>query len=118
MKNKNTYKQPFFLLLLILLGMSVLVFQTGHEYVQSTISANVGIEGSSNAENNDAQEIAVATQDVFLSVSTINVDQSYHQIKEIVFGDNKKQKHTHVISKYVSSFFKTLFQQVISPNAP
>jgi len=118
MKNKNTYKQPIFLLLLILLGMSVLVFQTGHDYVQSTISANAEVEGSSNSENNDTQEIAVATQDVFLSVSTIHVNQSYHQIKEIVFGDNKKQKHTHVVSKYVSSFFKTLFQQVISPNAP
>ena len=119
MKKQNAQKHPAILLLLILLGMSVLVYQTAHSYVQSTIVTNVKVvENSSKTESQESQKVAVATQDVFLSASTIHVDQVYHQIKEIVFGDDKKEKHTHTVAKYVSSFFKTLFERVISPNAP
>ncbi len=98
--------------------MSVLVYQTAHSYVQSTIVTNHMGSDSSKTDNQDTEEVTIASQDVFLSVSNIQVDQTFHQIKEIVFGDSKKEKHTHIVTKYVSSFFKTLFQQVISPNAP
>jgi len=98
--------------------MSVLVYQTAHSYVQNTIVTNVKVDDPSKSESQNPQEVTVAAQDVFLSVSNIQLDQAYHQIKEIVFGDDKKEKHTHIVTKYVSSFFKTLFQQVISPNAP
>jgi len=118
MKKQNAHKHPAVLLLLIMLGMSVLVYQTAHSYVQTTIVANNKVDDSSKTESQDSQEIAIASQDVFLSVSTIHIDQAFHQIKEIVFGDSKKEKHTHTVTKYVSSFFKTLFEQVISPNAP
>ncbi len=76
------------------------------------------VDDSTSSENQESQEVVSATQDVFLSVTSIQVDQELHQIKEIVFGDDKKEKNTHIITKYVSSFFKTLFEQVISPNAP
>jgi len=99
--------------------MSVLVYQTAHTFLQSNVEVHAGVSADSDLpESQESQEIVAATQDVFLSVSTIHVDQELHQIKEIVFGDDKKEKHTHIITKYVSSFFKTLFQQVISPNAP
>lgn len=99
--------------------MSVLVYQTAHTYVQNNLAAYEQVIGDSgNTENQESQEVVSTTQNVFLSVSTIHVDQELHQIKEIVFGDDKKEKHTHIITKYVSSFFKTLFEQVISPNAP
>ncbi|MCF6353273.1 MAG: hypothetical protein L3J06_09710 [Cyclobacteriaceae bacterium] len=120
MSKQNTYKHPSVLLLLVLLGMSVLVYQTSHDYMQSSLVVSAkAISDAPNAKSEDHQsKVTVASQDVFLSVSTIQVDQVYHQIKEIVFGDDKKEKHTHVVTKYVSSFLKTLFRQVISPNAP
>ena len=99
--------------------MSVLVYQTAHTFLQSNVEVHASIAGDSDtSENQESQEIVSATQDVFLSVSPIHLDQELHQIKEIVFGDDTKEKRTHIITKYVSSFFKTLFQQVISPNAP
>lgn len=99
--------------------MSVLVYQTAHTYVQNNLTSYEEVIGDSgNSENQESQEVISTTQNVFLSVSTIHVDQELHQIKEIVFGDDKKEKHTHIVTKYVSSFFKTLFEQVISPNAP
>ncbi len=105
--------------MLVLIGMSVLVYQTGHTFVKSSVEAHAKvIDEPNSSKTHDSQEITVATQDVFLSVSTIQVDQTYHQIKEIIFGNDKKEKQIHIITKYVSSFFKTLFQQVISPNAP
>lgn len=119
MLKKITYKQSSVLLLLMLLSMSVLVYQTAHDYVQSNLVVQAkALADSSNSDNNDAPEIAIATQGVFLSVSTIQLDQELHQIKEILFGDDKKEENTPVFTKYVSSFFKTLFEQVISPNAP
>ena len=99
--------------------MSVLVYQTAHSYLDSALKVQTKVVAESgNPESQESQEVVTATQNVFLSVSTIHLDQELHQIKEIVFGDDKKEKNTHVLSKYVSSFFKTLFQQVISPNAP
>jgi hypothetical protein len=119
MEKKSTYNHPSTILLLILLGMSVLVFQTSHSYMQSSIKVESKVlDDSGNSENQESQEVISGTQNVFLSVSTIHIDQELHQIKEIIFGDDNKEKHTHIITKYVSSFFKTLFEQVISPNAP
>ncbi|VAW27510.1 hypothetical protein MNBD_BACTEROID06-1662 [hydrothermal vent metagenome] len=119
MSKQNTYKHPSVLLLLVLLGMSVLVYQTAHDYMQSSIAVSAKvINDASNANSEDQSKVAVVSQDVFLSVSTIQVDQVYHQIKEIIFGDDKKEKETHVVAKYVSSFFKTLFERVVPPNAP
>ncbi len=119
MSRKNTHKHPAAILMLVLIGMSVLVYQTAHSYVQSNLMVQAKVlDDADNPESQDSQKVIGATQDVFLSVSTIQLDQELHQIKEIVFGDDKKEKHTHIVTKYVSSFFKTLFQQVISPNAP
>lgn len=119
MFNKNTHKHPTVILLLILLGMSVLVYQTAHTYVQSSLKVESTTNNdTTNSGDQESSDFVSASQDVFLSVSTIQLDQELHQIKEIVFGDDKKEKHTHIVTKYVSSFFKTLFQQVISPNAP
>lgn len=119
MSKKSTYKQSTTILMLVLIGMSVLVYQTAHTYVQSSINVQSKVmDDSGNSESHESQKVIAATQDVFLSVSNIQLDQGLHQIKEIVFGDDKKEKHTHIVTKYVSSFFKTLFQQVISPNAP
>ena len=119
MSKKSTYKHPSTILMLALIGMSVLVYQTAHTFLQSSVEVHASITNDADSpESQESQEIVSATQDVFLSVSTIHVDQELHQIKEIVFGDDKKEKHTHIVTKYVSSFFKTLFQQVISPNAP
>ncbi|MCF6360917.1 MAG: hypothetical protein L3J29_09180 [Cyclobacteriaceae bacterium] len=118
MEKQKTRSHPVILLLVILLGMSVLVYQTAHSFVQDALVASGQVDDSTKSDSQNSQEVIIASQDVFLSVSTIQVDQVYHQIKEIVFGDDKKEKDTHIITKYVSSFFKTLFQQVISPNAP
>lgn len=119
MTNKKTHNHPIALVLLILVGMSILVSQTAHSYIQSSIKVEATIsDDATNSESQEPVETVTASQDVFLSVSTIHIDQELHQIKEIVFGDDKKEKHTHIVTKYVSSFFKTLFQQVISPNAP
>lgn len=99
--------------------MSVLVYQTAHSYVQSSLMVHTKVvEDSNTNEGQESQKVINVTQDVFLSVSTIQIDQELHQIKEIIFGDDKKEKHIHIVTKYVSSFFKTLFQQIISPNAP
>lgn len=119
MSKKSTYKHPTAILMLILIGMSVLVYQTAHSYMQSTLKVQYEVsDEAGSSDNQESQEVLASSQDVFLSVSTIQLDQELHQIKEIVFGDDKKEKHTHIITKYVSTFFKTLFQQVISPNAP
>ena len=119
MSKKSTYKHPSTILMLVLIGMSVLVYQTAHTFLQSNVEVHAEISADSDsAESQESQEIVAVSQDVFLSVSTIHLDQELHQIKEIVFGDDKKEKNTPIVTKYVASFFKTLFQQVISPNAP
>jgi len=116
MSKKRTHLNPVAFLMLILIGMSVLVYQTGQTYVQTATVAQA--TDNSDAENPATHHVFSASQDVILSVSNIHLDQEFHQIKEIIFGDEKDVYKTPVVAKRISSFFKTLFQQVISPNAP
>ena len=96
--------------------MSVLVFQTGQNYVR--VSADVSSQTTDTTEGETPQLVFTASQDVILSVSSIHLDQEFHQIKEIIFGNDEEIYTTPLVVKHISSFFKTLFQQVISPNAP
>ena len=118
MDKKSIQKHPVAILMLILIGMSVLVYQTGQTYVQVASVAHTQTTDGADEETPATQYVFNISQDVILSVSNIHLDQELHQIKEIIFGDEKDDYSTPVVAKRISSFFKTLFQQVISPNAP
>lgn len=112
MSKKTTYKHSSTVLMIFLIGMSVLVYQTAHSYVQSSLQVEAKVmDGSDNSESQSPQQTLSASQDVLLTVSSIQIDQGLHQIKEIVFSDDKKEKHVHIITKYVSSFFKHYFNR-------
>lgn len=119
MRRESTYKQSSTLLVVILLGMAVLVYHTTQTYVNAVQLAH--IEKSTNEQNKDTpdshKEVYTAS-DVILSVSSIHLDQEFYQIKEIVFGDEEDSEDVPYLTIHFTSYFRTLFRQVISPNAP
>ena len=118
MRKKSTYKQPTAFLLVILLGMSVLVYQTKQTYVQVVKIEQAKTANDSNEESPDSHEVFIVSQDVILSISSIQLDQEFYQIKEILFGDDESVETEPNVVERSPSYFRTLFRQVISPNAP
>lgn len=120
MRRKSTYKQSSAALLVILLGMSVLVYHTAQTYVNVLYVSQVKAkEDSSTKKDKQSSEKQVyASPDVILSVSSIHLDQEFYQIKEIVFGAEEDSEDIPHVTEHYTSYFRTLFRQVISPNAP
>lgn len=52
------------------------------------------------------------------SVVHVELAQGYHQIMEIRFESKDDPVPTNEITKFDSGHYRTLFRQVISPNAP
>lgn len=119
MRRKITYRQSSVFLLVVLLVTAVLVYHTAQTYVKAVQLTQ--IEKSSDkadTDTSDSQKEVYASADVILSVSSIHLDQEFYQIKEIVFGDEEDSEHVPHITERLTSYFRTLFRQVISPNAP
>ena len=119
MQRKKTYRQSTTFLLVILLGMVVLVYHTAQTYVSVKQVAEVNTtDGKANEKTPDSQKQVSASPDVILSVSSIHLDQEFYQIKEIVFGVEEDSEDVPHTTENFTSYFRTLFRQVISPNAP
>lgn len=118
MRTNSKYNHPTALLLIVLLGMTVLVYQTSQSYMHvSQVVKTRNTEQSDQQEKGSEQQISLS-QDVILSVSNIHLDQEFYQIKEILFGGEENEEEVPPTIERFTSYFRTLFRQVISPNAP
>ena len=72
-------------------------------------------------EISDSQEdvpVIKLAQDAVSSVVQVIVVQALHLISEIVFVDREESKSEAPLNLGASAYFKTLFNIIISPNAP
>lgn len=106
----------------ILLGIAVLGYQTGYGVVQKQIvevqQSKKNAPKSHDTSKQHQHEEVIAQQDVFLSVSGIHIFLELYQVKEIVFTEVFQNDKIYLVPEALTPFLKTLFRQVISPNAP
>ena len=78
-------------------------------------------DGGVKTEINDSQEdtpVIKLAQDAVSSVVQVVLAQTLHVISEILFADGEDTTVETPLNIGVSSYFKTLFNIIISPNAP
>jgi flagellar basal body-associated protein FliL len=99
----------------VILG-SVMVLQQ----VSATPAVMFSIESSANdnADEKQEAEIVAVSQAAINSVVGVHLTQALHQIMEIKFEFKNDPEPEDEVTLFEAGHLRTLFRQVISPNAP
>ena len=107
-------------ILTIALGlMAVLVILVGQlNYYQAQAKAIIDIEQQQNEDEDSNEELKVFTNDAVSNAQQFSFDQGLHFIADIIPETIEKQWIKDISVPKATKFFETLFQRIISPNAP
>ncbi len=104
----------------MLLGSAILVNQVSQPMAKLQAQARVE-QGEEDTQATGSHEQVYVVQDnlAINSFSQINLHQELYQIREIILDEVADPQHFYLVTDISgSSLFRTLFRQVISPNAP
>ena len=107
--------QLFLSLIWVILGSAVLVQQ-----VSATPVASNSIESSTtdDSDEDEKEEVVSVSQAAINSVVGVHLTQEMHQIMEIRFESKNDPETEDKVTLFETEHHRTLFRQVISPNAP
>ena len=104
-------------LLWVIISISI-VTQQANFYGHSMPSESHAKSSNKNKPDSEKSVISISN-DAIVTVPNINIDHGLYQIKEIIFEeDNYLGMVLQDEPNLKSSYKRTLFRQVISPNAP
>jgi hypothetical protein len=110
-KSKNT----MILIMGILAAMTIL---SGQVY-QTKFTAPVEIsEDGTSDETDDQPQISIKSVDAVATAASVSLVHQFYFITEILHTEEKHEASTFLELPRLSTFFATLFRQIISPNAP
>ena len=107
------------IIVLMILGTAILLNQVSQPLV--VVQAKASTEQSEDGDSTEpGQETYVLQANVAInSFTPISLHQELYQIREIILDEVNDQQSTLEIENLTESdHFRTLFRQVISPNAP
>lgn len=109
-KSKNT-------MVLIMGILAALTILSGQVY-NTQISPSVEVSQESNSGDADDQQTIVKTVDAVSTAAHVNLTHQFYFITEILHTEENHEESTYFELPKLSTFFTTLFRQIISPNAP
>jgi hypothetical protein len=105
-------------MILIVGILAALTISSGQVYqTQFTSPVEVGQDGNSE-EADDQQHISIQSVDAMATTAHVNLTHQFYFITEILHTEENHEESTHFELPKLSTFFTTLFRQIISPNAP
>ena len=107
--------QLFIAIVFGFLGSAMLVQQVSALELQVTVAEETE-SGDENTEGNVAS--FNVSQTAINSVVGVHLTQELHQIMEIRFESKNDPEFENEVALFDSGHYRTLFRQVISPNAP
>lgn len=119
MKNADVKrKNKFHLLFWMILGIAVVVSQV-NQPVLAKASSKIEQSAQSDDETSEVEHVSVSTDLAVSSTVSLNPNQEFYQIREIILDEVADPHVVHVAQKLAETDrFKTLFRKVISTNAP
>ena len=105
--------------LVLILGLfAALTILSGQVYVNH-VASNIEIKQDANDDESGEQEqFIVKAADAVSSTVHISVSHQLYFIQEILLAGEESEESTFIKLPKLSTFFTTLFRQIISPNAP
>jgi len=98
--------------------MAIMADQVTQPLTISESSSNIEQNEKDNSQDSDEQ-IYVLQNLAINSFSTITIHQEFYQIREIILDEVADPQPVQVLDGLrEDNYFRTLFRQVISPNAP
>ena len=103
----------------MLLGSAIVVNQVSQPLVNLQTRAKVEQSENTKASGSPEQTLVVQDNLAINSFSQITLHLERYQIREIILDEVADPQHFYRVVDFTgSSLFRTLFRQVISPNAP
>jgi len=103
----------------MILAVSVMANQVSQPFVQNQAVDIKEQEKESSSSEDDEKSYQLPGNLAINALSTINLQQEFYQIREIILNEVSDPQEAHIVSGLrEGSNFKTLFRPVISPNAP
>lgn len=107
--------QLFLSLIWVILGSAVLVQQVSAAPVASS---SIESSTSDDSDEQEEEEVVSVSQAAINSVVGVHLTQEMHQIMEIRFESKNDPETEDEVTLFETEHHRTLFRQVISPNAP
>ena len=104
----------------MLLGLAVAVMSFTIQAESVAVSEKVISEHTQDheAENQDVDIIKVDQPIVVSNVSGITLVHEWYVLMDVLLPEEKEERTVEVVDRFTSELFRTLFQRIISPNAP
>lgn len=105
--------------LLLILGVAVAIMSITTTFEQETeVNKPVPVSQEVDQDNEDIAVIKVDQPATISSISGINLSHEWHLILDVLLPDETQEEAFEVVDRFTSDLFRTLFQRIISPNAP
>ncbi len=98
----------------ILAGLTILSGQVYHTQLASPVE----VSQESTTDESDQQQTGIKSADAVATTANINLTHPFYFINEILHSEENHEESTCFELPKLSTFFTTLFRQIISPNAP
>ena len=103
----------------MLLGLAVAVMSFTIQAESVSVSEKAISEHTQDeAENQDVDIIKVDQPIVVSNVSGITLVHEWYVLMDVLLPEEKEERTVEVVDRFTSELFRTLFQRIISPNAP
>jgi hypothetical protein len=83
-----------------------------------TVDKPVPVSQDVDQDSEDMVVIKVDQPATISNVTEINLTQEWHLILDVLLPEEEREKAVEVVDRFTSDLFRTLFQRIISPNAP
>ncbi len=100
----------------MLAGLTILSGQVSQ--VQFAPSVEINEEANSDDSEGQKQQIVIKSADAVATTANISLTHQFYFINEILHSEENHEESTYFELPKLSTFFTTLFRQIISPNAP
>jgi hypothetical protein len=95
-----------------------LTVESSHYYSDQSESVISSHDSDSDDKEGDKVTFKADHPAALSSVGQVTLVHEWRLIFDVVLRDNDEEVSTYVVERFSFALFKTLFQRIISPNAP
>ena len=113
------FKTHLAVIILMILGMAIMANQVTQSLTTNQASDETEQNDTSSTQNSEEEICFVQSNLAINSFTPITLNQEFYQIREIILDEVADPQHSQDnVGLSEGGNFKTLFRQVINPNAP
>ena len=103
----------------MILGLAVAVMSFTVQAGSQVVAEEAVVEDVQDTSDSQDVDIIKVDQPIVISnVSGITLVHEWYVLREVLLPEKIEKRTVEVVDRFTSELFRTLFQRIISPNAP